>query len=72
MKKRFLISAEETYKLMADKMSQQNTILVSEYVAPSNWKCIWEQEIQRTINNAKHTKAIEKLFCYQGEINETI
>ena len=56
----------------AEKMSVNNIVLVSEHVAPENWDCIWKQEIQRTINNAKHTKAIEKLFCYQGEINETI
>lgn len=56
----------------AEKMSVNNIVLVSEHAALENWKCIWKQEIQRTIDNAKRVKAVEKLFYYQGEINETI
>lgn len=29
-------------------------------------KCIWEQEVNRTIDNNKRVKATEKLFKYKG------
>lgn len=44
------------------KMSENNIVLVSEHTAPDDFLCIWEQEITRTIDNAKRVKAVEKLF----------
>lgn len=42
--------------------SQNNIVLVSEHYAPDDFRCIWEQEITRTIDNAKRVKAVEKIF----------
>ena len=44
------------------KMSEKNIVLVSEHKAPSEWDCILEQEVKRTIDNNKRVKAVEKLF----------
>lgn len=49
----------------ARKMSENNIVLVSEHQAPNGWKCIWEHEVKRTIDNAKSVKAVEKLFIYE-------
>lgn len=46
----------------AEKISEKNIVLVSEHKAPSEWDCIWEQEVKRTIDNNKRVKAVEKLF----------
>lgn len=46
----------------AEMMSERNIVLVSEHQAPSNWECIWQQEVKRTIDNNKRVKAVEKLF----------
>ena len=46
----------------AEKMSKKNVVLISEHKAPSEWECIWEQEVKRTIDNNKRVKAVEKLF----------
>ena len=46
----------------ANKMNEKNIVLVSEHEAPSEWTCIWQQEVKRTIDNNKRVKAIEKLF----------
>jgi DNA adenine methylase len=46
----------------AEKMSEKNIVLVSEHEAPSEWECIWQQEVKRTIDNNKRVKAVEKLF----------
>lgn len=43
-------------------MNEKNIVLVSEHEAPSEWTCIWQQEVKRTIDNNKRVKAIEKLF----------
>ena len=43
-------------------MSKKNVVLVSEHEAPSEWECIWQQEVKRTIDNTKRVKAVEKLF----------
>ena len=46
----------------AEKMSEKNIVMVSEHKAPSGWDCIWKQEVERTIDNNKRVKAVEKLF----------
>lgn len=46
----------------AENMSERNIVLVSEHEAPSEWECIWQQEVKRTIDNTKRVKVIEKLF----------
>lgn len=51
----------------AKKMSEKNIVLVSEYEAPSEWECIWKQEIKRTIANTKIVLAIEKIFEFRKE-----
>lgn len=46
----------------AEQMSEKNIVLVSEHKAPLGWDCIWKQEVERTIDNNKRVKAVEKLF----------
>lgn len=46
------------------KMSKNNIVLISEHNAPDDFKCIWQQEVKRTIDNNKRVKAVEKLFTY--------
>lgn len=43
-------------------MSKKNIVLISEQEAPSDFECIWQQEVKRTIDNNKRVKAVEKLF----------
>lgn len=44
------------------KWSENNIVIVSEENAPSDWECIWEQEISRSIKAADKSKSTEKLF----------
>lgn len=44
------------------KQSKKNIVIVSEQNAPSDFTVIWEQAINRTIDNASTVKAVEKLF----------
>ena len=64
-KKQYGTSKNFDYKAFwewAEKMSENNIVIVSEEQAPENFKCIWEQEVTRTQDNTKRFKATEKLF----------
>jgi DNA adenine methylase len=45
-------------------MSKNNIVIVSECQAPNDFRCIWEQEILRSIDNTKRVSSVEKLFTY--------
>ena len=47
--------------------SQTNIVLISEQYAPGDFKCIWEQEVSRSIKAADKSKSVEKLFIYNRE-----
>lgn len=53
--------SEEFWKWVRE-MSKSNIVLVSEYQAPSDFECIWSQDILRTIDNTKRVRTCEKLF----------
>lgn len=45
------------------KSKEGHTVFVSEYNAPDDFKCIWQQELNVSVaKSGKHKKAIEKLF----------
>lgn len=44
--------------------SKNNIVLISEQNAPSDFKCIWQQEVSRSIKATDKSKSIEKLFMY--------
>lgn len=43
-------------------MSKENIVIISENEAPSDFECIWQQEVKRTIDNNKRVNAVERLF----------
>lgn len=46
-----------------EKATEGHKVFVSEYNAPEDFECLWEQEINNTLNNtAKTGKVKEKLF----------
>lgn len=52
----------ERFWKWAERMSNNNIVLISEHIAPDGWMCVWEQEVKRTIDNTKRVKAVERLF----------
>ena len=62
---------EEFYK-WAIEMAKNNTVLISEYNMPSNFKCIWEKETKVNFDSNrcsgnKNNKRVEKLFICNAE-----
>lgn len=43
-------------------MSKDNKVYISEYSAPSDFKCVWEKEILNNLRTGKATRVTEKLF----------
>nr|DAT81694.1 MAG TPA: DNA adenine methylase [Caudoviricetes sp.] len=46
------------------KMSKTNIVIISEENAPDDFKCIWQQEVSRSIKAQDKSKSVEKLFIY--------
>ena len=60
-------SHAEFWEWCRTKAKEGHLVYVSEYNAPSDFKCVYSSEINNTLNNtAKTTKATEKLFVYCG------
>lgn len=57
----------EFWELMR-QWSRTNIVFISEENAPSDFKCIWEHQVHRTLNNNKKC-AIEKLFVHETVFN---
>ncbi|MCK9279201.1 MAG: DNA adenine methylase [Melioribacteraceae bacterium] len=53
------------YELFWNKIRQwsnNNIVLISEENAPDDFKCIWEQEVSRSIKTTDKSVSVEKLF----------
>jgi len=55
---------DEFWDTMRD-WSQRNIVLISEENAPDDFKCIWQQEVSRSIKATDKSKSVEKLFTYK-------
>lgn len=44
------------------KMSKNNIVICSEYIAPIDFECIWSKELTTTLDKSSRSKAVEKLF----------
>jgi len=59
-----IFNSEEFWNWCRNMSKRNNTVIISEYNAPDDFKCIWYKETKtdiRTKNNGKETR-IEKLF----------
>lgn len=53
----------EFWQWCRDKAKEGHTVFVSEYNAPDDFECIWQQELNVSVaKDGKQKKAIEKLF----------
>ena len=49
--------------------SKNNLVIISEYTAPSDFKCVWSKKMKTTFNSTNKTKRIEKLFMLKTPAN---
>lgn len=53
---------DDFWQWCRDMTKLGHTVFVSEYDAPSDFKCVWQKEITNSMNISKTYKPIEKLF----------
>ena len=63
---------DDHFRNWVRKKKKNNYVFISEQTAPDDFKPVWEQEVKRTTNKTNDFKAVEKLFVWKGENNETI
>ena len=52
-----------------DKCKEGHQVFISEYNAPDDFVCVWQQELNVTVaRSGKHKKAIEKLFVHPSQL----
>ena len=55
---------KEFWEIMR-KWSKDNIVFISELEAPDDFRCIWQQEVSRSIKAIDKSRAVEKLFVYK-------
>ena len=52
-----------------DKAKEGHQVFISEYNAPDDFVCVWQQELNVSVAKAgKHKKAVEKLFVHKSQV----
>lgn len=61
----------EFWQWCREKCAEGHQVFVSEYNAPDDFVCIWQQELNVTVaKTGKHKKAIEKLFVHESQVTK--
>ena len=59
---------DEFWQWCRDKAKEGHQVFISEYNAPDDFICVWQQELNVSVaKNGKHKKAIEKLFVHKSQ-----
>lgn len=54
-----------------DKAKEGHQVFISEYNAPDDFICVWQQELNVSVaKDGKHKKAVEKLFVHNSQVNK--
>ena len=62
------IDHDELWKWCRDKVADGHKVFVSEYNAPTDFVCIWEQELKTAIIQTITKNATERLFVHKSQI----
>ena len=55
------------WQWVREKSKEGHQVFVSEYNAPNDFKCVWQQELNVSVaKSGKQKKAMEKLFIFKG------
>ena len=59
---------DEFWQWCREKCDEGHQLFISEYNAPDDFVCIWQQELNVSLaKEGKHKKAIEKLFIHKSQ-----
>lgn len=61
----------EFWQWCRDKAKEGHQVFISEYNAPDDFICVWQQELNVSVaKNGKHKRAIEKLFIHKSQTDK--
>lgn len=59
---------EKFWQWCRDEVKEGHQVFISEYNAPDDFVCVWQQELNVSVaKNGKHKKAVEKLFIHESQ-----
>ena len=60
---------DEFWQWCRGKVKEGHQVFISEYNAPDDFACVWQQELAVTISKGKQKKALEKLFVHKSQLD---
>ena len=63
-----MIDHEKFWAWCREKVAEGHEVFVSEYNAPDDFVCVWEQELRSLVNPGIGKQAVEKLFVHKSQL----
>lgn len=64
----YSINNTEFWQWCRDKIAEGHKVFVSEYNAPDDFVCIWQQGVKTAINQSITKDAVERLFVHKSQL----
>lgn len=64
----YSINHDDFWQWCRDKVAEGHKVFVSEYNAPNDFVCVWEQPVKTAINQTITKQATEKLFVHNSQV----
>lgn len=64
----YSIDHENFWAWCRERVAEGHDVFISEYNAPDDFVCIWEQELKTTMNPDTTKRAVEKLFIHKSQL----
>lgn len=64
----YSIDHEDFFEWCRKKVSEGHDVFVSEYNAPDDFVCVWEQKLRMCVNPGIGKQAVEKLFIHKSRV----
>lgn len=64
----YQIDREKFWAWCRERVAEGHDVFISEYSAPDDFVCVWEQEILSFLNPGRAKRSIEKLFIHKSQL----
>lgn len=64
----YSIDHNKFWEWCREKVAEGHEVFVSEYDAPDDFNCIWEQKLRVSVNPGSNKQAVEKLFIHKSQL----
>ncbi|WAX07884.1 DNA adenine methylase [Bacteroides phage BK687P6] len=64
----YSIDHEKFWAWCREKVAEGHNVFISEYNAPDDFVCVWEQEVRVCVDPGTSKQAVEKLFIHKSQL----